>query len=228
MSIDVSRVGSLEIPETAVEISRAAFKVIVSYWSLFKRRFPWRETMDPWAVLLAELLLIQTDAAKVATIFPELLKRIPSPCPPPREEELQELLRPLGLWRQRARTISAICAELSKRGCSVPCSYEELVRLPGIGPYVAAATAVVACGARLPVLDVNTARIISRVALGKDPGPRYSYDPLLRRLAERTPLGREELLAALDFAAQICTKKRPKCGVCPIRGMCKYYKSRAF
>ncbi|WP_428287116.1 endonuclease III domain-containing protein [Infirmifilum sp.] len=217
----------MEVPERAAETIRRAFETIASSWTSFRRNFPWRESRDPWAVLLAEILLIQTDAAKVAAAFPELLRRFPSPCPPPSEEELRELLRPLGLWKWRARTIRAISEELSRRGCSVPCSYEELEELPGVGPYVAAAVAVIACDSRLPVLDANTARIISRVALGRDPGPRYSYDPILRKLAAETPLGREELLAAIDFASQICTKRRPKCPTCPIKEMCKYYRLRA-
>ena len=72
-----------------------------------RRWWPWRGRADPWEVFVAEFLLIQTDAAKASSVYEEFLRRFPNPCSVlnARQEELEELLRPLGLYRQRAERL---------------------------------------------------------------------------------------------------------------------------
>jgi len=190
-----------------------------------RRQFPWREERDPWRVLLAEILLIQTDAARVAKVYPALVAEFPTPCQilEVGRERLEELLRPLGLYRQRARRLLELAEQLKQKyGCKVPCDYEELRKLPGVGDYVAAATAVAACGLSAPILDVNIARVLSRVVLGEDPPKRYMYDGRLRALVSGVEWNREKLYAIVDFAAEVCTIKKPKCDICPLKSFCKY------
>jgi len=194
-----------------------------------RRQFPWRGERDPWRVLLAEVLLIQTDAARVAKVYPALVAEFPTPCRilEVGRERLEELLRPLGLYRQRARRLLELAERLKQKyGCKVPCDYEELRKLPGVGDYVAAATAVAACGQSAPTLDVNTARVLSRVVLGEDPPARYARGGRLRALASSVEWSRERLYAVLDFAAEVCSK-RPKCAACPIRRLCAYRQREA-
>jgi len=137
-------------------------------------------------------------------------------------ERLEELLRPPGLYRQRARRLLELAEQLKRKyDCRVPCDYEELRKLPGVGDYVAAATAVIACDQNAPALDVNVARVLSRVALGEDPPVRHASDGRLRALAGGVEWSREKLYAALDFAAEVCARK-PKCNACPIRSLCAY------
>jgi len=195
-----------------------------------RRQFPWREECDPWRVLLAEVLLIQTDAARVAKVYPVLIAEFPTPCRllEVSRERLEELLRPLGLYRQRAKRLLELAEQLKQKyGCNVPCEYEELRKLPGVGDYVAAATVVAACGSNAPILDVNISRVLSRVVLGEDPPKRYTYDERLRTLASSVEWSREKLYAIVDFAAEVCTVKKPKCNICPLKSFCKYVQNQA-
>jgi len=195
-----------------------------------RRQFPWRGERDPWRVLLAEVLLIQTDAARVAKVYPALVAEFPTPCQllEVGRERLEELLRPLGLYRQRARRLLELAEQLKQKyGCKVPCDYDELRKLPGVGDYVAAATAVIACGSNAPVLDVNVARVLSRVMLGEDPPKRYMYDGRLRTLASNVEWNREKLYAVVDFTAEVCTVKKPKCNICTLKPFCKYVQNRS-
>jgi A/G-specific adenine glycosylase len=74
-----------------------------------------------------------------------------------------------------------------------------------------------------PILDTNIARVLSRVILGKDPPRRYMYDAALWRLSSMVKWRRESLLAIVDFAAQVCTARKPRCEECPIHGHCTYF-----
>jgi A/G-specific adenine glycosylase len=136
-------------------------------------------------------------------------------------------LRPLCLYRQRARAIvKAAQFILKELGGEVPRRYEDLRRIPGVGDYIAAAVAIAACGEEAPALDVNVARVLSRIALGRDAGKRYMYDRVLRQLAGQIRWTRELLFAVIDFAAQICTARSPKCHKCPAKGSCMHFQLR--
>jgi A/G-specific adenine glycosylase len=198
-------------------------EVIVSNWRLFRRDFPWRNTGNPWHVLAAELLLLQTDAAKASAVYPRFIELFPEPCSLLRvsRQAVEELLKPLGLYRQRADRLIKLAEYVRDRhGCSIPCSYEELKAMPGVGDYIAAAVCILACKCSVPVLDTNIARVLSRAVLGKEPPKRYMHDEALWGLSSMVRWRREPLLAVLDFAAQVCTARRPKCWGCPLRRRC--------
>ena len=196
---------------------------VVSNWRLFRREFPWRNTSSPWHVLAAEILLLQTDAAKASVAYPRFIELFPEPCSLLKADRqvLEDLLKPLGLYRQRADRLIKLAAYIrDKYSCTIPCSYEELKAIPGIGDYTAAAVCILACGCSAPILDTNIARVLSRAVLGRDPPKRYMYDAVLWRLSSMVKWRREQLLATVDFAAQVCTARKPRCRECPIRGHC--------
>jgi len=122
---------------------------VVGNWRLFKRNFPWRGTSDLWHVLVAEVLLLQTDAAKVSMVYPRFIELFPEPCSLLKADRqvLEDLLKPLGLYRQRADRLIKLAAYIrDKYSCIIPCSYEKLKAIPGIGDYIAAAVCILACG----------------------------------------------------------------------------------
>jgi A/G-specific adenine glycosylase len=203
---------------------------IVKWWHrIGARKYPWRETSDPWHVLVAEVLLIQTNAAKVVKVYEEFVKKYSTPAHLAEAEvsEVEELLRPLGLHKQRAKLLKQAAEVLCREyGCRVPETYEELRRLPGVGDYVASAVLLFAYGKPRPLVDVNVARVLCRLALGEDPPRRYSEDEVVARLAASIEWSREVALALIDFAATICTAKSPSCGICPARGGCSYARRR--
>jgi A/G-specific adenine glycosylase len=204
----------------------ALIEVIVNNWRLFRREFPWRNTDNPWHVLIAEILLLQTDAAKVSAVYPRFIELFPEPCSLLKVDRqvLEGLLKPLGLYRQRADRLIKLAEYVRDRhGCSIPCNYEELKAMPGVGDYIAAAVCILACKCSVPVLDTNIARVLSRAVLGKEPPKKYMHDKTLWGLSSMIKWRRESLLAIVDFAAQVCTSRKPRCGECPIRGHCAYF-----
>jgi len=200
--------------------------VIVNNWHLFRREFPWRNTDNPWHVLIAEILLLQTDAAKASVVYTRFIELFPEPCSLLKTDRqaLEDLLKPLGLYRQRADRFIKLAAYVrDKYSCIIPCSYEKLKAIPGIGDYIAAAVCILACKCSAPVLDTNIARVLSRAVLGKEPPKKYMHDKTLWDLSSMVRWRRESLLAVVDFAAQVCTARKPRCGECPIRGHCAYF-----
>ncbi|MEM0111874.1 MAG: hypothetical protein QXK90_03820 [Candidatus Parvarchaeota archaeon] len=199
---------------------------ILTHWPEFRRELPWRNLSDPWKIFLSELLLLQTDAIKASSTYATIVEQIPDPYSVLEMgvEKLAKLLRPLGLHKLRAKWLfeAAKCIIEEYNGI-IPVDKEKLLKIPGIGNYIASVIAI-CCGKTASPLDVNIARVLSRVFLGKDPPTRYSYDKILRDMSMRIKWSRELLYAILDFAAEICKSKNPMCNKCPIHESCAYFK----
>ena len=178
------------------------------------RDFPWRRVSDPYKVLITEKLLQQTDFGHVRKVWEEFFKRFPSvdALAKATEEEIASILRPLGLWRQRAKQMKKFAEEvLAKYGGEIPCDYSSLIKLPGIGDYAARATLVFACNKPTYLLDVNTRKIVKRLFYY----PRDAEDKAVIAILELlTPKDPEECKifnwGMIDFSALICSRK-PKC-----------------
>jgi A/G-specific adenine glycosylase len=189
-----------------------------------RRSFPWRETDDPWRVLVAEVLLQRSRGKTVAKVYEELFRRWPDAAVlgRARESSIASVIRPLGLVR-RASTIRAMGREVERRG-GVPPDAEGLLALPGVGRYAANATLVVGFGKRAPVVDGVTARVYRRY-LGLPSELPATSDPELWRAVEQvTPRGasHEWNWAVLDLASEVCLPLRPRCGACPLVERCAY------
>jgi A/G-specific adenine glycosylase len=190
------------------------------------RDFPWRRISDPYVVLITEKMLQQTDFGHVRKVWQEFFKRFPTvqDLALASEEEIASILRPLGLWRQRARQLKALAsALLTKYGGNVPCRYEDLISLPGVGDYVARATLLFACGVPTYLLDVNSRKVISRFFLYPKGGSDREIAEILRLVTPRDPVeSRIFGWGIIDFSALVCAKK-PKCYRCPLNERCSYY-----
>jgi len=142
-------------------------------------------------------------------------------------EELEERIKPIGLWRRRSKVVYALSNEMAKRGGRFPSVRSELESLPGVGQYVASAILLFCHGKQEPLLDVNMARVLERYF-----GPRrladIRYDNHLQSLSRDVISGNRAIemnWAILDFAAAICNSRSPKCQICPISAMCKWEES---
>jgi A/G-specific adenine glycosylase len=199
-------------------------------WGEHNRRvFSWRTTDDPFRVLIAEVLLQRSRGSTVTGVFDELFRgwMDSASLADARVDEIAATIRPLGLVR-RAASLKALAREIDARG-SVPVTYDELVALPGVGPYAANATLAVAFGERAPVVDGVTARVYRRY-FGLEGAAPASTDTELWELVERvTPRTqvREWNWAVLDLAALICLPKRPRCDECPLQARCAWSQARA-
>jgi A/G-specific adenine glycosylase len=187
-----------------------------------RRSFPWRDTRDPFRILVAEVLLQRSRGRTVALVFDELFRRWPNAemLARARISSIRSVIRPLGLVR-RAGTLKALAAAIVERG-RVPRTLNELLELPGVGPYVANATLAVAFGQRVGVVDGVTGRVYRRY-FGLEEGGLPSTDRALWEVVEgATPARgvRQWNWAVLDLAATICLPVRPRCPCCPLVSSC--------
>jgi A/G-specific adenine glycosylase len=189
-----------------------------------RRSFPWRETDDPWRVLVAEVLLQRSRGKTVEKVYEALFLRWPdaSSLSRARESSIAAVIRPLGLVR-RATSLRAIARRVIELG-GVPATAEGLLALPGVGRYAANATLAVAFGTRAPVVDGVTARVYRRYLGLPSDLPATTDEELWEAVAAVTPraLTREWNWAVLDLAAEVCLPARPRCEACPLVGRCSF------
>jgi len=190
------------------------------------RDFPWRRTCDPYAILVAELLLQKTTAATVAPIYQEFVDRYPtlSDLAAAPAAEVASLLQPLGLFFRAQKLRELVLVILEHYQGNVPRTEAQLLELPGVGKYIARSVCANAFGQPKAVLDTNVARILQRF-FGIDGGKVKSRSPELWEAAERVAPKQQVgpwNLGLLDFGAAVCTAKNPRCGECPLQQQCEY------
>jgi A/G-specific adenine glycosylase len=194
---------------------------LLAWYSVSGRHdLPWRQTDDPWHILLAELMLQRTRADLVVPVYERvtmLLPRAADVAEAP-ADQLHELFRPLGLLHRVERIQRA--AEAVKDG--VPRSLSGLLDIPGVGQYAASATACFAFNHRLAIVDPSIIRILDRIFAIRSDRTRPRVDPRLwhaaAKLMPRTD-PRCWNYAMLDFGSAVCAA-RPKCATCPILPLC--------
>jgi A/G-specific adenine glycosylase len=202
-----------------------AFRRELSRWGRGNRRsFPWRETDDPFRILVAEVLLQRSRGKTVARVYERLFRRWPSPLAlaRARRSTIEDVIRPLGLNR-RAVTLKELAAEVVRLG-NVPHTLESLQALPGVGPYAAGATLVVAFGGHAPVVDGVTARVYRRYFGLEGSEPASTDKDLWGLVEDATPSRnrREWNWAVLDLASSVCVPRIPRCRSCPLMDDCRW------
>ena len=203
-------------------------KEILNWYDCHRRSMPWRplpgQRIDPYAVWLSEIMLQQTTVATVGPYFTEFLSRWPTIG----DLAAADLDNVLHCWQglgyyARARNLHK-CAHIvvSQYGGRFPEEEKELLSLPGIGPYTAAAIRAIAFNKRAVVVDGNVERVIARMFRETTPLPNVK--PILRQLADLlTPNERpgDYAQAVMDLGATICVPRRPKCTICPWVDNCR-------
>jgi len=188
------------------------------------RHFPWRERRDPWFVFLAEMLLRRTRASQVAQHLPTVLRRFPTPRAMARAtpSTVSRTLRPLGLAWRAVTLHDAAKSIVEDHDGKVPLRANDLLDLPGVGPYVASAVEAAAGHKNVLLVDTNTVRIATRVAglkLKGDIRRRRDVRDAVEELLGG-PASAEDWWAVLDLAHAVCRPSTPMCDVCPISSLC--------
>ncbi len=189
-------------------------------WSERTRRdLPWRRTRDPWAVLVSELMLQQTQVARVVPKYAAFLEHFPTvaACASASPGDVVRMWAGLG-YNRRALNLhrtAVVCVEM--HAGALPSTIAELLTLPGIGPYTARAVLAFAHEADVGVLDTNAARVLARTA-----GERLGLRDAQERADAAVPPGRGWAWnqAMLDLGATICTKRVARCPACPLQASC--------
>jgi A/G-specific adenine glycosylase len=192
------------------------------------RDLPWRRTRDPYAILVSEVMLQQTQVDRVLPKYHEWLEKYPSldalASAPVRD--VAETWRPLG-YNIRPRRLHEIAREsVARYGGELPSDEATLLSFKGIGEYTAGAVLSFAFGQRKAILDTNVARVLFRVFVARGDARSHA---MKRRLwdVSRTVLPMRHVFdfnqALMDFGATMCPARKPRCGECPLRAACASY-----
>jgi A/G-specific adenine glycosylase len=206
-----------------------ALRARLLHWYFENRRdLPWRQSTDPYAIWVSEIMLQQTRVAVVVERYQAFLARFPTlvSLALAGEQEVLALWSGLGYYR-RARMLHKASKFVAENfSGNLPGRAEELQHLPGIGAYTAAAIASIAHGERVAVVDGNVERVLCRVA-GWDAGSGKGGAALRRRIGDLAGRVLEPARAGdwnqamMELGATVCTPRNPKCAVCPLEPDCK-------
>lgn len=180
----------------------------------------WRASRDRWAVLVAEVMLQQTQVARVVEAWPRFLDRFPTPraAVEAGPGALIDAWGRLG-YPRRARRLHDAAVIIDRDGWPA-----DLTELPGVGAYTAGAVAAEADDADAVAIDVNIRRVLERVR-GAALGPRAAEVAMVEVGAPER--GRDRLLALMDLGALVCTARAPRCAPCPLHERCTTRGERA-
>jgi len=199
---------------------------ILAWYRRHGRDLPWRQTRDPYRILVSEIMLQQTQVDRVLPKYQEWLDRYPTfaALAAAPEAEVVNTWYPLG-YNIRPRRLHAIAREtMESHDGSLPKDEATLRSFKGIGAYTAGAVMSFAFGKRAAILDTNVARVLYRVFVGRgDPGSHA----MKRQLWEisRTVLPHRHVFdfnqALMDFGATVCSARNPSCPACPLAARCR-------
>ena len=202
---------------------------VLGWYAVNARDLPWRAPgVSPWAVLVSEIMLQQTPVSRVLPAYHAWLARWPNPAAQaadPAGEAVRQWGR-LGYPRRALRLHETATIVTQKYGGELPSTRDELLELPGIGAYTAAAVAVFAFGRKHAVLDTNVRRVLARVESGAE-FPTAQPSVAEYRLAESL-LPQDDTVAArwsvavMELGALTCTAAAPRCDECPVAQRCAW------
>ncbi|HEY2488477.1 MAG TPA: A/G-specific adenine glycosylase [Streptosporangiaceae bacterium] len=202
---------------------------VLSWYAAHRRDLPWRRpNASPWAVLVSEIMLQQTPVVRVLPAYQAWLERWPTPAAlaaAPAGEAVRQWGR-LGYPRRALRLHATACVLDRRYGGQVPASHADLLGLPGIGRYTAAAVCSFAFGQRHAVLDTNVRRVLARLITGAQfPSAQPSVAEM--RLAESLlpvdpAIASRWSVALMELGALVCTASRPSCERCPVAAGCAW------
>lgn len=194
-------------------------RVLVKWFREFGRKFPWRGEVGWYGILLAEFLLVRTRSEVAERAFYELLTKFPTPealCSAG-VAPVRGIFEKIGLPSRAERLVATVCRVLKDYSGEPPCDYQELLKLPGVGDYIARVMLSRVCGKHVAFVDSNVLRVLSRFL-----GLRLSASKVAELLERSIPEG--ELLdvnvALLDLGALVCKPRKTLCSLCPLSPGC--------
>jgi A/G-specific adenine glycosylase len=211
---------------TSPKNARAFRRSLLRWFRHHGRDLPWRCTRDPYAILVSELMLQQTQVSTVIPYYNEWLRRFPDFVSLARASENDVLHAWQGLgYYGRARNLRATAKTVMDRYRGrLPRSVEQMQQLPGIGKYTAHAVASFAFYQSVPIVESNTARVLTRLfdfreSIDSDRGRQtlWQYAAML------VPKSNASIYnsALIDLGALVCVARQPKCGICPVKTFCR-------
>lgn len=200
---------------------------LVKWFRLHGRDLPWRQTRDPYRVLVSEIMLQQTQVIRVEGYWHRFLKRFPTlpDLAAARPSRVREAWAGLGYYRRAANLHALARTVMTDHNGELPHDAAALRALPGVGRYTAGAVASFAWEAAEPAVDTNVARVLRRAFHPKLPkgaaGERLLWTTAKALVPRRGPSAWATNQALMELGALICTARVARCGECPVRGACQ-------
>ncbi len=225
-----SRKKANQTRDSLADGGRGFRKSLIDWFASNARDYPWRRTHNPYAILVSELMLQQTQIATVLerSFYDRWMKRFPDTKSLAGADENEVLKHWEGLgYYSRARNLHATARIIENDlNGQFPCQAEEIHKLPGVGPYTAGAVASFAFDQAAAIVDGNVARVLSRVfdlreAVDSSTGNRLLWD-LARQLMpkRKNAKSREYNSALMELGQTICKRSSPLCATCPVARFC--------
>ena len=197
-------------------------RALLDWGDANRRDLPWRRTRDPWAVLVSELMLQQTQVPRVVPKYAAFLERFPTPaaCAAASPGDVVTAWAGLGYNRRALNLHRAAAAVVERHDGRLPDDLDALLALPGIGPYTARAVLVFAFERDIGLVDTNAGRFLARAGAGRALAPREA-----QTLAdELVPAGHGWVWgqAVFDLGARVCIRRAPACAGCPVVAHCRW------
>jgi len=199
---------------------------LLAWYAQHRRDLPWRQGAGPYRVLVSEFMLQQTQAERVTPRFTAFLQQFPDFAALATATTADVLRAWSGLgYNQRALRLQQIARTVTAQyGGDLPSNIADLRRLPGIGPYTAAAVACFAFGAQIATVDTNIRRVLQRLVGADAPDSRLTERQVWELAGAALPEGRaaDWNQALMDLGATICTANAPDCAHCPVADLCRF------
>jgi A/G-specific adenine glycosylase len=196
---------------------------VLEWFAENARDLAFRRTADPWSVLVSEVIAQQTQAARAAEAWTRCIALFPTPAAlgAASPATVIRAWRGIGYNRRAVALRAAAIAIVEDHGGRVPDTYDELVQLPGIGPYTARAVLAIAFNQPVAALDTNIRRVLTRAFVGDDDVTPRSFQALADGFvpADRAAIWTHALM---DVGAAFCRARDPRCDECPLRAHCEY------
>jgi A/G-specific adenine glycosylase len=216
------------IVQLAPEVVARVHSSLLQWYQVEQRDLPWRSTADPYAILVSEIMLQQTQVDRVLPKYQQFLAAFPTltDLAQAYTADIITVWVPLG-YNRRAVSLQAIARQvIAEYGGRIPDTIDELLKLKGIGRYTAGAIACFAYGKQVATVDTNIRRVLHRVFFGLElPEPKLN-DAQMLTLAEQVLPAAEAYhwnQALMDLGATFCTSSNPRCTDCPLQESCCAY-----
>lgn len=219
--------ASVSLPQARVADPKAVSGALEAWFPAAARPLPWRSARSGYAALVSELMLQQTQVARVVDAFARFMDRFPTPAAlaAAPEHDVLAAWQGLGYYR-RARLLHAAARAIRERHAGeVPRTAAELESLPGIGRYTAGAIASIVHGERVPIVDGNVLRVVARLAAhpaqaGNALDDRWAWREAAALVAAAHRPGTLNE-ALMELGATVCTPAAPRCAACPLAAQCR-------
>ena len=204
---------------------------LVHWYKHNKRDLPWRRTADPYAILVSEFMLQQTQVNRVKAYFQRWMEHFPTIASLAAASEDDVLVQWQGLgYYSRARSLHKIAQTLIQEGRKeLPSNPDYLAQLPGLGPYTVGAVCSIAFDLPVPAVDGNVRRVFSRLLdLTVDPAKKEGSSLIAETIEMILIHGQPRILTQsfIELGASVCTKgKYPHCSLCPLSEICVAFKN---